>query len=331
MNWKELSVNRKYLYGIAIVWIMLFHFLFECTNFFEQQWLATIVLTNGNIGVDLFLFLSGVSLYFSMAKEKDTLVFYKKRMLKIGTVYLFCCIPFYIVFWTLCNNPKMAIKETLFLNLETNHFWYIICIAVCYLIYPAINYLITTNKKIFLYFFLICYIIGLFVLIYINTDLYYDLNKLVTRIPIFILGAISGELVYKKSNISPNLILLMLVGLFLKRPMERVFFNSGELDAYCHGFDRLYNGVIAIGVIFLLCMVFPYITQLKIMNLIGFLGKYTLELYVLHIAFREILKEILGITFDNNHLLFTVLYFALPILSILVIEVIKNQRMLLRN
>ena len=120
----------------------------------------------------------------------------------------------------------MAIKEIFFLDIGANHFWFFVCIACCYLIYPVVYYLLASNKRMLLYFSLACYMLCLLILIHFNADLYYSLNRVITRIPIFVLGAIAGELVYKDEIISPRLIFLVLIGLFLKRPTERVLFGN---------------------------------------------------------------------------------------------------------
>ena len=66
-----------------------------------------------------------------------------------------------------------------------------------------------------------------------------------------------------------------------------------------------------------------YIKELKEMKVIGFLGKYTLELYVLHGIYSDILRVCMRITFNNNKLLFTVLYFALPIITVCTLDKAK--------
>lgn len=104
------------------------------------------------------------------------------------------------------HDINMAIKEIFFLDIGANHFWFFACIACCYLIYPVVYYLLASNKRMLLYFSLACYMLCLLILIHFNADLYYSLNRVITRIPIFVLGAIAGELVYKDEIISPRLI-----------------------------------------------------------------------------------------------------------------------------
>ena len=70
MNWKYLSRYRTELMGFSCIYIMLFH------NFIQWRvvgkWSNPIqtLLARGNVGVDCFLFLSGIGLYHSFSNHK---------------------------------------------------------------------------------------------------------------------------------------------------------------------------------------------------------------------------------------------------------------------
>lgn len=42
----------------------------------------------GSIGVEIFLFLSGMGLFFSMRKNENVLCFYKKRLKRLSVPYV---------------------------------------------------------------------------------------------------------------------------------------------------------------------------------------------------------------------------------------------------
>lgn len=68
-NWGLISKYRNQLFGLAIIWIMLMHSN-EFTPIKENRFLSRYLLYDGwirvgGIGVDIFLFLSGVGLYYA--------------------------------------------------------------------------------------------------------------------------------------------------------------------------------------------------------------------------------------------------------------------------
>lgn len=92
-NWKILMKYRNTLYGICAVWIVFFHVY----NLLYQPKIHIIsqLISMGNMGVDVFLFLSAVGLAYSL--EKNTLVdFYKNRVLRVYFPFLIISVPFFL-------------------------------------------------------------------------------------------------------------------------------------------------------------------------------------------------------------------------------------------
>ena len=59
---ENLSTYRNEIYGIAAIWIMLFHG--RIANIDATFPYLYKILRLGNIGVDIFLFLSGIGIFF---------------------------------------------------------------------------------------------------------------------------------------------------------------------------------------------------------------------------------------------------------------------------
>lgn len=78
----EIESLRMELMGFAIILIMLFHLG---------------VLPFGECGVDIFLFLSGFSMYHSLSRNDNIVKFYRKRLLRILPAYLIIAIPFFFL------------------------------------------------------------------------------------------------------------------------------------------------------------------------------------------------------------------------------------------
>ena len=80
ITWGLLSKWRNELYGISILWIMLFHLIVEGRINFKINTAIHNIISHGNFGVDIFLFLSGASLYFSLQKNSSIVSFFKKEL-----------------------------------------------------------------------------------------------------------------------------------------------------------------------------------------------------------------------------------------------------------
>lgn len=77
---------RTEIMALSIIWVMLLHGceLYPSVNIP----VFTMLCELGNIGVDIFLLLSGYGLYFSMRKNLDKIGFYKKRLKKVAFPFL---------------------------------------------------------------------------------------------------------------------------------------------------------------------------------------------------------------------------------------------------
>ena len=107
MNYDMLSRHRAALMGLAMLFVMFFHVPMA------KGELMYGVVRLGNIGVDMFLFLSGIGLWFSWTKgipryevrgtryENGNLIprlgaFYRKRLLRIYPAWLLIACLYYI-------------------------------------------------------------------------------------------------------------------------------------------------------------------------------------------------------------------------------------------
>lgn len=70
-----ISKFRNVLFGIAIWSIMIFHFAEDKIQYCESDSWSIKILNQGVIGVEIFLFLSGLGLYFSMKKKQQLACF----------------------------------------------------------------------------------------------------------------------------------------------------------------------------------------------------------------------------------------------------------------
>lgn len=81
LHLSDISKYRSELMGWAIVWIMMLHFTFTQIN--PLGFLAQY----GFAGVDIFMMVSGLGLFFSIDKNKSIGRYYKRRILRIFPTY----------------------------------------------------------------------------------------------------------------------------------------------------------------------------------------------------------------------------------------------------
>ena len=78
---EDISTYRSELMGFAILWIMSFHF--EFIQIFPVHFLTQF----GYAGVEIFMVVSGLGLYYSLEKDNNVIHFYKRRFFRIIPIY----------------------------------------------------------------------------------------------------------------------------------------------------------------------------------------------------------------------------------------------------
>ncbi len=201
-EWYDLSRYRSELYGISILWIMLFHFKGT-----YPLW-AKAVLSFGNMGVELFLFASGVSLYFTMQKKESLSVYYGRRLLRLTLPVVLICswqfvpaflkgkltVPALVTRWTSLHFWFTGKQQT----------WFVSFLLAAYLLYPYFHaFLFKEGGNLFLRTSVLVAGSLLFnVLLKDSAPKYYDLTSIaLTRFPIFILGCAAGRAVHERKTV----------------------------------------------------------------------------------------------------------------------------------
>ena len=75
---------RSAYMGFAIIWIIMFHF-----KAFEGVPILGSFFSLGELGVDIFLFLSSFGLCYSLSKDSNTIKFYKRRFIRVIPAWIF--------------------------------------------------------------------------------------------------------------------------------------------------------------------------------------------------------------------------------------------------
>jgi peptidoglycan/LPS O-acetylase OafA/YrhL len=167
MNYLQLLTKyRTELMGFAIIWFFLYHF-----GSFINIYIINEFCGIGYGGVDIFIFLSGFGLFFSMSKTSIS-QFYKKRFWRIFPAY------FVVVALSFLLQQKFDITKFL-ITISTLGFWipwrgniyyewYIPSIVLLYLLFPYYYKRLCSNAGLTSIIFMIIGLLLTFCLVFIQ-------------------------------------------------------------------------------------------------------------------------------------------------------------------
>ena len=263
---------RAALMGVAIIWIIFFH-----AN------LGLPILNKGDMGVDIFFFLSAIGLCYSYEKNSDIIVFYKKRVLRIIPTWwpaiaaasfvssVFLSLPHprdigeFLLFF---SGVGYWLQGVLHASVRVVYFeWYIPTLLLFYTLFP----LLVKRRSLLLFA-----ILGMWeIVVWYSTtaagaELPQEIRDLsVPRVSIFIYG-----LLYYRFLISPcssRLSCLLSGGLM-----------AASLLLYYSGYGSVHHYVLLLMPIGLKLLCF-FIQISRTGKVLAFLGGISLELYLVHI------------------------------------------------
>lgn len=262
-----LSDYRTELMGWSIIWIMMLHFTFN------QIFPLGFIAQYGYAGVDIFMFVSGFGLFFSLEKDSKLVHFYQKRLLRIFPTYYILGI-FGSVF-LFHDNLWQYIFRYSTIGFWTNSIyaeWYIPSIVALYLIAPFIKKLF---DKHLLFEIITINVIFLFASYYIVAGEYVEKGEahffLLYRIPAFIFGMYCGYGL--KNNVSSTfytILLLIGIPLFL-------FFYRHHHEVY----NYKYFSTLFLLPLFILLFIFLSKAFSWLNPVISKIGNASLEIYII--------------------------------------------------
>ena len=299
----DLSLINKYrkeLMGIAILWITLYHCLADPVKAAGVPVLGT-VLGRGWLGVEMFLFLSGIGLYFSMSKNADAKQFWLRRCRKVVIPWLILSLPYWIVKTLIFD--KMRIRALLlnwcgasFWLFGVKSVWYIAFIVVLYAFYPLIFRLQKKNGGIISGLIAAAFVLNIVMLLTVP-DYYAKTELAFARIPVFLLGSLTGGLLQAQKK---NRRVKVCYGVYIAA--AAVMYLTGTLSAeYGLNFmdksaanmlSRLGGQGIALPVTAGFCLLFERLNMPHFRRAAAFFGGFTLELYLLHVFLGHIAERI---------------------------------------
>lgn len=316
LTWNDVLKSRMEIFGFAALWILLFHI-----GIYNKPPKALLYIFNkGAFGVDLFLFLSAIGLHKSISKN-NLKSFYANRIKRVFIPYLVTSLPFF-VWYDFINHQNGIINFLLHIStlsywtINQHQLWYVPFILILYLLYPLLNY--TDQKTKHMSSIILIILIILLTVLLDEADILTTRGRFTLgRFPIFMLGILLSEHIFKWTNenreigsttINLSLLfipILIIGGSFIKSPYLFYLFGISVIP-YIFFLSSFFSGK------------YRFITPFK--QILSYIGKYSLEIYMIHMLIIEFVAE-KGLF----HLFPKYLWFALLLLLSLFLSTIVSK------
>lgn len=311
-KWSDISKYRGELFGIAIISVIILHYLGTLhsgeTNRILYMFARFYDGAVGSVGVDIFVFLSGYGIFYSLSKRETLRKFYQKRFQRV----LFPYLVLGLFFWTI--KDLIILKEPFseflydysllsFWGSGVQSFWYIAFICLMYMLSPIFFRLTEERRKAAVGFLVLC---GIDVICFLVSPHYFDKIEIaLQRLPTYLLGMYCGKLSQSAED-EQEISNKMMIFLILSVPVK---IAVGLMN---HPLARLFNGYYAVFIIAAYVMIRNKMagSQNSLFKVLSAIGAYSLEIYVIHIAVRNLMGTL---QFDLRNPLIYLLHLAIVI------------------
>lgn len=266
----DISRYRGELMGLSAIFILICHSI----AYVDMPKVLFYALSFGNVGVDLFLFLSGMGLWYSLRKRKVTLRrWYFIRYKRILVPYLFIIIPITFIRYEfgLLNNMDLGyiirFISTIQFWINHNGAWFIAALIPLYFMAPAFYCLLRRyGDKAGIVMIILFYAI-LFIPKYLlisEAEVLDNVKFVSVRATCFLLGMWMGTYIEQNKQLS----LWLLVSLFF---VGILAVSVTKHLVYCYFFFCL-------PLLYVMCLFLK--TNLVVRNISSFFGHISLESYL---------------------------------------------------
>lgn len=287
INLSDISCYRSELMGLAMIFVMLFHVWMPKSNPMYG------FVRCGNVGVDMFLFLSGIGLWYAWSKKPTLKNFFWRRYIRIYPAWILIACLYYIP--AFINTPGGGYSRNVpdlvanilinwsFWRIDDLTFWFIPAIMMMYTFAPAYMKLIEKHPE---YRWLAVAAMVLAVMV----QYYPPVHKAVghveiffSRIPIFLIGINCGALVKGGRSLDGSSLWLVLL-IFVMSLAMCVEFEESWRGRFPLFLERMVYIPLTVSMILLLVKLLCH-TPAIICRALAFVGTVSLELYLIHIQF----------------------------------------------
>lgn len=279
----NISRYRGELMGAAMLFIILFHVSLPRWDTFYG------LRRMGNVGVDIFLFLSGIGLWFSWMKTPVYRHFYVRRFLRIYPAWFIVACLYYIPrfhggsigAWVDLAG-EILVNWDFWLHDELT-FWYIPAIMVLYVFAPFYMQLIRKHPVyrwspviMIMWCILVQYIPPIHALVG-HLEIFWS------RVPIFFIGINMGEMVRQKKTMDGASVWMILL-MFVMSLASSIFLEQNLHGQFPLYIERMLYIPLTITSILLLNCIYRCLPS-WVNKSFSFIGTLSLECYLLHAHF----------------------------------------------
>lgn len=281
----NISRFRAEQMGAAMLFVILFHVALDRGDPFYG------LRRCGNVGVDIFLFLSGVGLWFSWVKTPDVLRFYRRRLLRIVPTWIVVATAFYLPDYLGARRFSHSIVDLIgditinwdFWLHDELTFWYVPAIMALYLVAPWYMRLIQSRP---VYRWLPLLMVIWCVMVQWVLPIHHAVGHIEifwSRVPIFFIGINFGEMVRTRRQLSSDAVWLLLITFLM------TFGTCLYLEQVRHGqfplfVERMLYIPFTVCTVLVMNRIFRRTPQ-WVNRLFRFVGALSLEAYLIHIHF----------------------------------------------
>lgn len=316
---ESINKHRLYIFGIATLWIALFHsYYLDLSSYSALSFLnigATLEGVNrlGSGAVDIFLVLSGIGLYYSFSKTPDVLLFYRKRLVRVFPSSFIVALAIAIiggVSGVLAFLAKVTFLEFYLIRNADIRLWYVSTILLLYLLFPLFYKIYGKLKYLGAALIILVSVIITLVLFKVDKEAFTRLEIMLTRVPVFICGMILGSIMKKGikiSNVKALLICLFGTVYFLIMMLLTIIIPE-EYEFLRH---YLYLPM-AVSLVIIIAFIRSKISSKILTKPLELLGKFSLELYLIHQYLYESMDVIFKSIYENQ-LLYSAVIFVISL------------------
>lgn len=310
MDLALLSKYRTQLMGFSILIIVFYHFFgIGGTSFIDVFFRK--LFSQGYVGVDFFMFTSGLGLTYSISKTENLKEYYIKRWVRIFPFFTFITL---IECFVICGESfglSLLRSTTIGYYVGVPYIdWFVPALVGLYIVFPLLYFKVVKPKRYIIAFSLMMFFVILSLYASIVEVLDWKHYALLYRIPIFILGSITASAIkfgYNPIVVKRVIIFSTMIGIIVAA-ISKIMGGKYTVWLFNAGLTPLY--------LFVLMKIFNYIYLQRKMNWGGqfglaFYGLFTLELYRVSSSFERLLEDTIT---PNYHWLFVLLYFMLSVI-----------------
>lgn len=184
LDLKQLSTYRQELMGLAMLMVVFHHMPIP-----QMGEVIGYLHGNGGFGVDIFLLLSGMGLYYSARKGLDLGTFYRRRLIRIMPVYIVVVGITSLIWGDTWQAFLYKVTTIGYWTGDGCYDWYVPTLVALYLIYPLFHALI--HKSAYGIWFGLAVVVALWTLFFClphGVD-----YQMLMRVPVFFLGAVIAK------------------------------------------------------------------------------------------------------------------------------------------